>query len=591
MSWTLPATALAAYLIGGIPFGYLIYRALTGQDVRESGSGNIGATNVGRLLGFRYFVLVFVLDVLKGLLPTIGLPWLIDRMGHEVSNELPIAAAVGAILGHNFPVYLGFKGGKGVATSLGALIALQPVACGVAAVAFFAVFLPSHYVSLSSMAGGVAFAAAYFLRTAAPWSPEHRAMSILVTAVVVLLIVRHRKNISRLLAGTENRVNFGKRKPDAPQAPPSGKVGLVVVAVLAVVVVMAGVGLWVVQQARTPVEAVAGPWLMRETHRESTGQQRASQVAFDESGERLAVLCPRYNRVLTYRVLPDASLARITEIAVEGRPVAIAVVGSNLAVLQRPVNDAKHLGPGWLDVFALEGTKVGTRVEAGYYPDDMAPTPDGSHLLIVASGRGEGDDSKHAPQLEVFATTALLGSTPATPVSRIELVDKGDPDRLVLSNLGTRALVTLDRGERAVAIDLADLSAPREAGRLDLHEANEPYLTRSEDGDWIVVPARGEREVVAMPGQGATDIHLIVAQPEAGELDVVRAGATPTVLGRFPVRGPLNLGSAEASGLAYCGRRGLLAAATKPGTVHIVRMESRADPIAVRPPAAPVLSR
>ena len=125
---------------------------------------------------------------------------------------------------------------------------------------------------------------------------------------------------------------------------------------------------------------------------------------------------------------------------------------------------------------------------------------------------------------------------------------------------------------------------------MDLRSVSEPFLSRSDDGDWIVVPARGGREVVAISGDRAADVHLVIAQPEAGRLDVVRT-APPSVLGRFPVRGPLNLGSAEASGLAYCGRRGLLAAATKPGAVHIVRMELRIDPIAVAPPPAPVVAR
>lgn len=577
MSWTYPAAALTAYLIGAIPFGYVIYYALTKQDVRKVGSGNIGATNVGRLLGFRFFILVFLLDMLKGLLPTIGVPWLFARLGWDAPDELAVAAALGAIVGHNFPIYLGFKGGKGVATSLGALLALQPLACGVATVAFFAVFLPSHYVSLSSMTGGLAFAAAYFLRTAGPWAREHRAMSLLVTAVVVLLFVRHRKNIGRLLAGTENRIEFGRKKGDAP----SGMIRPgVLVGIAAVVLLAGGVGLWVARNASRTVEAVAGPWLLKESHREATGQQRAERVAFDATGDRLAVLCPRYNRVLTYRVDGDAKLVPAATIAVDGRPVAIAVFGGHVAVLQRPVNDAKHLAPGWLDVFTLDGAKVGERAEAGYYPDDLAATPDGSHILVLSSGRAEGDPDKPAPGLSSFAAADLLAASPARAVGQLAFGDGDDVERLTLSRRGGRGLATLARTRQAAAIDLTDPTAPRLAGRMDLSEVESPYVSNSEDGDWLVVPGVGEAAAVAsLPDGREPEVapYLVVAPSGTSDLELVQV-APPAVLGRFPVLGPLNLGGAEPAALAYCGARRLLAIATKPGAVHVVRLESRLPP-------------
>jgi len=588
------AAALAAYLIGGIPFGYLIYYALTREDVRKVGSGNIGATNVGRLLGFRFFLLVFLLDLFKGLVPTVGLPRLFEAMGWAAPGDLPVAAALGAILGHNFPVYLGFRGGKGVATSLGALLALAPSACGVAAAAFFTVFLITRYVSLSSMTGGLAFAAAYFAWTAAPWSREHRALSVLVVAVVVLLIVRHRKNIGRLLAGTENRVNFGRdRSKGGPPEPPSGRVRVVVVAGLAIVAIALGVAGWLVaRRASRPVEAVAGPWLLREVDRQATGQQRATRAAFDADGSHLTVLCPRYNRVLVYGVGRDDTLDLRTTIAVEGRPVAIAASVDRVAVLQRPVNDAKHLGEGWLDVYDLDGTRIGDRIEAGYYPDDLALTPNGRHLLILASGRGEGDASKHAPALTIFKVSDGLGSE-AAPVGRVEFADGDDPDRLTLSHGGSRALVSLAHVSEAVAVDLADPAGPSVAARIDLGGTSEPYVSGSEDGDWMVIRASGDHEAVGIasradsepgaPGDEAS--YLIVARPEDSTLHVVQVEPTALV-GKFPVMGPMNLGGAEPSALAFCEGRRLLAATTKPGTVHLIRFESRLDG-----PEPPVASR
>src|SRR5687767_844242 len=113
------AAVAASYLIGSIPFGYLTALWARGIDIRTLGSGNIGATNVGRILGFRFFLLVFLLDLLKGLLPTIAFPAMVRAWGGVALPELSVLVALAAILGHNFPAYMNFRGGKGVATSLG----------------------------------------------------------------------------------------------------------------------------------------------------------------------------------------------------------------------------------------------------------------------------------------------------------------------------------------------------------------------------------------------------------------------------------------------------------------------------------------
>src|SRR5262245_49604166 len=168
-----------SYLIGAIPFGYLVYYAVKGVDIRTVGSGNIGATNVGRNLGFRYFVVVLALDALKGFLPTFGLPLGLKSVGATTTGDLPVFLGLAAILGHNFPVYLHFKGGKGVATSLGALLALDPVACAAAAAGFFLLFVLTRYVSLASIVGSLAFVVSHFVRVVDPWSRENRAMSLL----------------------------------------------------------------------------------------------------------------------------------------------------------------------------------------------------------------------------------------------------------------------------------------------------------------------------------------------------------------------------------------------------------------------------
>jgi len=582
MSYTL--AALGSYAIGAIPFGYIVYYLATRTDVRTVGSGNIGATNVGRLLGFRYFLLVFVLDLLKGLLPTLGLPWLAGKLGLPTPAELPVVAALAAIVGHNFPVYLGFRGGKGVATSLGALLALDPIACGAATFVFFTIFLITRYVSLSSMSGGVAFVATYFERTVDPWSRENRAMSLLALAVVGLLILRHRKNIGRLIAGTETKVPLRRRKSGGPPTTqPAGKIQPMIVVGLAItaVAIVAGAS-WLVHNGRAAIKITAGPWSLRETDRESTGQQRSTRVVFNDRGDRLAVMCPRYNRVLVYDVADDFTLKLRSKIEVAGRPMAVATAADKLVVLVRPANDRKHLEPGWSEVFTFEGSQVGPRIPAGYYPDDLGVTPDGRRLLVLCSGRGEGDADKPAPELTILP--AEFGPNAPRPLGRIEFEPGDDPDRLTISSAGTRVLVTLAASNQSIAVDLADPAAPVASGRTVMAAEEFPYVSRAPDGDWIIMRTGRESEavVVASPRGGAgaeqpaRSDYLVLTRPDDSALEIVQVSPRRT-LGLFPVKGPFDLGKTETTGLAYCRSRGLLAVATKPGTVHLVRLESRLE--------------
>jgi glycerol-3-phosphate acyltransferase PlsY len=203
-----------SYLTGAIPFAYLIVRTLRGIDLRTVGSGNVGATNAGRVLGFRYFLIVFALDLAKGFLPAWGLPRLIAAGGGTVATWLPVALALAAILGHNFPVYLGFRGGKGVATSFGALLALEPVASLGTLAAFVIFLLVTRYVSLSSILAGVVFVLLHFARTGQPWSAAEAPLSVVCILLLVLLIVRHRANLARLAQGTEPKVRLGRRRGD-----------------------------------------------------------------------------------------------------------------------------------------------------------------------------------------------------------------------------------------------------------------------------------------------------------------------------------------------------------------------------------------
>ena len=215
MYWTLPLllAALAGYLSGATPFGYFGGR-LKGIDIREHGSGNIGATNVIRVCGKGVGIPVFILDVLKGWLPAwLALHWFhAHGASAEVATSGAIVAGIAAVMGHNFTFWLKGKGGKGIATSTGALLAVAPVAVGVALVVWYATLKLSRYVSVASMVAGLAVPvtlAVMMLRTG-HWNVVLLGFGL---ALAVLAIVRHKANIQRLLAGTENKV--GQKKPEA----------------------------------------------------------------------------------------------------------------------------------------------------------------------------------------------------------------------------------------------------------------------------------------------------------------------------------------------------------------------------------------
>lgn len=181
-----------AYLLGSIPVGIVLAK-LKGQDPRKVGSGNIGATNVMRTSGKAIGVLTLVGDIVKGLLPT----WL----AIEVGEPKLIVAAVGlaAFLGHLFPIYIRFRGGKGVATAVGFFLALEPAAVIISACVFIMVLLLWRYVSAGSLVG-TALMPALLLLFSAPI--EYVVVSLVVA---IFIYCKHRDNIKRLLAGTENR--------------------------------------------------------------------------------------------------------------------------------------------------------------------------------------------------------------------------------------------------------------------------------------------------------------------------------------------------------------------------------------------------
>ncbi|MBA2732957.1 MAG: glycerol-3-phosphate 1-O-acyltransferase PlsY [Acidobacteria bacterium] len=200
-----PALVLiAAYLLGSIPFGYLVVRAKAGADVRESGSGGTGATNVSRRAGKLAGVITLLLDAAKGALAVLLARWLVtDDFG---INWWVAAAAIIAVLGHCFPVWLGFRGGKGVATGVGVFLSLYPLAVACAATIFVLVVALTRYVSLGSILAAATIPLFIWL-LGVYFRPVANLAPIITAAIATgaLIILMHRANIGRLLRGTESK--------------------------------------------------------------------------------------------------------------------------------------------------------------------------------------------------------------------------------------------------------------------------------------------------------------------------------------------------------------------------------------------------
>jgi glycerol-3-phosphate acyltransferase PlsY len=198
-----PAIAiLTAYLLGAIPFGFLLVKWKTGGDIRSSGSGNIGATNVLRTTGRAAGIITLLLDIGKGVLSV----WLADRITGGNIHWMS-AAALAVMLGHAYPVFLKFRGGKAVATFVGAFLYLTPLALAAALVVFAGMVAWTRHVSLGSIVAAASFPLAV-------WLLLHPPLSVVLAAVAAgaLIILRHKANIVRLRAGTEHVLSFGGRR-------------------------------------------------------------------------------------------------------------------------------------------------------------------------------------------------------------------------------------------------------------------------------------------------------------------------------------------------------------------------------------------
>jgi acyl phosphate:glycerol-3-phosphate acyltransferase len=198
---------VASYLLGAVPTSYLAARLFRGIDLREHGSRNLGATNLYRVLGWRYAVPVGLLDAAKGLVPV-----LVFAPRVSSSELFALICGLVAVVGHVFSVFVGFKGGKGVATAAGMMLGLTPAALGVAVLVWAALVYLTGYVSVGSIAAAAIFPLAVYLLE----PPDQPAMLWLDIAVAAAIVWLHRGNIQRLFKGTENR--FGRHAASSPRS-------------------------------------------------------------------------------------------------------------------------------------------------------------------------------------------------------------------------------------------------------------------------------------------------------------------------------------------------------------------------------------
>jgi glycerol-3-phosphate acyltransferase PlsY len=207
MLW-LPILAIA-YLLGSIPFGYLLVRIFRKEDIRSTGSGNIGATNVARSGGKGLGILTLLLDLLKAF-AAVRIAQHLAPGAPGFPSDLAVAAGIAAVLGHVFPIWLGFKGGKGVASALGVFLALVPLAALCALGVFIVVFAITRYVSLASILAAVMMPPLCLL-----WMPDRSPLFVGgIIFISLLVIAKHHANIARLMQGKESR--FGSKKSSPP---------------------------------------------------------------------------------------------------------------------------------------------------------------------------------------------------------------------------------------------------------------------------------------------------------------------------------------------------------------------------------------
>jgi glycerol-3-phosphate acyltransferase PlsY len=326
-----------------------------------------------------------------------------------------------------------------------------------------------------------------------------------------------------------------------------------------------------------------GRWIV--TSRVQTGHQRAERAHFLDGGRLLAVTCPRYDRLVLYRIGEDLKPRLARDWKLGGKPVAVREVGDELIVLQRPSGDARHLEPGFWQRYDLNGEPRGEPFRTGYDPDDFVFLDHAPIALVLVSGNREGETNRPDPEVLVVDVTQL--SQPRT-LGRValEIGAYDDPARLLLSRNHTHAGVLTRRG-LLIGIALTEPWMPQITGSISIAGRARPALSETTN-DAIVLPDSSGAEVeLVNSGSGAMKAHaggddrpsrgvLATLDCKEGRISFV-AAAGDRELGALMLHGPARLGSVRASGLAYCPQRELIAVADRSGGVHLLAFE-RAGP-------------
>jgi glycerol-3-phosphate acyltransferase PlsY len=333
------------------------------------------------------------------------------------------------------------------------------------------------------------------------------------------------------------------------------------------------------EQATRPDVLKVGRHTLTEVARAATGHQRAERVAFANGGKLLVVSCPRYHHVVFYRITEGERLETHRDLELAGKPVAVWPTRDRLFVLSRPPGDQRHVEPGWWEAFDFDGHPIGDRVRVGFYPDDMAVSPDGRHAYVLTSGRAEGEANRAAPALDVFEIPE--GREVPRSVGQLTFNVAGDdPERLALSVSGKAAAVTLLGSNMVAAIDLFNPREPKLVGRSELPKLELPYPSRFEE-DRIVMPVASGSEGVLIPLAGVGEC-VAATLPRGSGLELHYPSRRRS-LGTLTLRGgTVGLSKIRPLGLAYCADRGLLAVTNRSGSVHLVAIRPETQTVAAR---------